>query len=211
VRLIDVSVPTKPGFPGWPGTHKYKVHRLRETFSGGKEAIASTIEMSVHFGTHIDAPRHFNKDGVTIDEIDLALLVGSCRLYEYVGDKHIGADDLAAMGLKAGPRVLIKTANSQIVGSASEFQKDYIAFLPDAITYLVDKGVKLLGFDYFGIGAYGEVSNQNHIAFQGAGGVIIENLDLSAVGPGEYFLMALPVKMVGLEAAPARVLLGVED
>ncbi len=166
--------------------------------------------MGTHFGTHIDAPLHFSKEGASIDEIDPNLLVGPCRPHDYTGVKHIGAGDLVKMGVSSGLPVSIKTANSQIIRS-SQFHKDYIALLPDGIHYLLDIGVKLLGFDYFSIGAHGEASNEAHLIFLGAGGIIIENLDLSDVEPGEYQLMALPVKMVGLEPAPSRVLLARND
>lgn len=210
MKLIDVSVPVSSDFPTWPGTRQYQLERRRSLLSGGRESITSSFRMGTHFGTHIDAPLHFSKGGAAVDEIDPDLLVGPCRLYHYTGVKHIGAGDLVKMGVLSGSRVLIKTANSQIIRS-SQFHKDYIALLPDGIHYLLDIGVKLLGFDYFSIGAYGKASNEAHLIFLGAGGVIIENVDLSDVEPGEYQLMALPVRMVGLEAAPSRVLLARND
>jgi len=37
--------------------------------------------------------------------------------------------------------------------------------------------------------------------------VILEGLDLSAVEPGNYFLIALPMKIGGAEGAPVRAFL----
>jgi arylformamidase len=36
---------------------------------------------------------------------------------------------------------------------------------------------------------------------------LLENLDLSNVEPGKYFLVAAPVKISGAEAAPVRAML----
>ena len=69
----------------------------------------------------------------------------------------------------------------------------------------------MLGIDAFSIGPFGDLSDSNHITYCGAGGVIIEMIDLTSVEPGDYELVALPVKLKGLEAAPARVLLVREE
>jgi arylformamidase len=40
-----------------------------------------------------------------------------------------------------------------------------------------------------------------------AGVIIVEGLDLSAISPGSYDLYCLPLKLVGSDGAPARVIL----
>jgi arylformamidase len=72
---------------------------------------------------------------------------------------------------------------------------------------MMQSGVQVLGVDGLSIGPYGEMTVRNHLKFCRAGGIIIEVLDLSDAEPGEYGLIALPVKLEGVDAAPARVVL----
>jgi arylformamidase len=108
--------------------------------------------------------------------------------------------------------MLIKTLNSITLGRP-EFHEDYIALTQEAAQALVEKGVKLLGVDGYSIGPFDpSLGMPVHSTFLGAGPdqVAIEEVDLLNVEPGDYQLIALPLKLTGLEAAPARVLLGYE-
>jgi arylformamidase len=67
---------------------------------------------------------------------------------------------------------------------------------------LVDAGVRLVGVDEQSVGDY-----DAHNVLLGAGIVVVEGLDLSAVEPGEYQLFCLPLKLVGSDGAPARAIL----
>lgn len=204
---IDISVPLSEDLPTWPDVWPYQVEWAGRNLPGGIEAIVSSFRMCTHHGTHMDAPFHFDKSGISIDQVSPDLLVGPCRVYEYKGKDHIRRQDLEEMGIKSGGRVLIKTGNSKIVRS-DRFHEDYIALENDAMEYLVEIGVQLLGFDYFSIGPYGERNDSSHYIFLSSGGVIIETIDLSEVEPGAYQIIALPIKLAGLDGAPARVLLG---
>ena len=207
MRLIDVSVGVSPDLPVWPEAPKYELKQWQTKLSDGTLKTDSHFSMIPHLGTHIDAPLHFNPKGASIDQLDINLLVGPCRVYEQQAVRDITREDLLAMRVSSGPRVLIKTVNSERIRAGREFDRNYVSLEPDAIDYLLEVGVRLLGVDGSAIGAYEKMSDTNHARFCGAGGVIIEVLDLSNVEPGDYELIALPIKMVGLEAAPARVLL----
>ena len=73
---------------------------------------------------------------------------------------------------------------------------------------IVEKGVRLLGLDYFSIGPYRKTA-PTHRAFLKTGDIALETIDLSRVEPGSYELCCLPLKVKGSGGAPARVLLGV--
>jgi arylformamidase len=62
--------------------------------------------------------------------------------------------------------------------------------------------VRLVGIDYLSIGDEGA-----HEVLLGNGVVPLEGLDLRGVEPGRYRLYCLPLKLVGSDGAPARVLL----
>jgi arylformamidase len=206
--IIDCTLGLSPDTPIWPGAPRYRFSQKKTDLGDGHEATDSSFAMIPHCGTHIDAPLHFAKGGATIDAVPLDLLIGPCRVIEHLGDDHITKGDLLKMDLPALTRILVKTRNSRRLRSGgTEFDEGFLSLLPDALDYLMQLGVKVLGVDGFSIGPFGEMTTGNHIKFCEAGGIIIEVLDLLDVEPGEYNLIALPIKLVGVEGAPARVVL----
>ena len=73
--------------------------------------------------------------------------------------------------------------------------------------WLVDRGVKLVGIDYLSVDGFHNAAKPAHYALLGNGVIVIESLDLSAAEPGRYEMVALPLKLAGSEASPARVIL----
>jgi arylformamidase len=103
--------------------------------------------------------------------------------------------------------VLFKTRNSEIWARGERtFQTNFVALSPDGAEYLVDRGFKLVGVDYLSIAPY-KKSRPTHEILLRAGVVIVEGLDLSGVSPGRYTIQCLPLKLVGSDGAPARVIL----
>ena len=169
----------------------------------------TAITMCSHFGTHIDAPRHYLADGTTVDEIKPEILIGPCKVVEYLYREHIPASFINELNLDGVSRLLIKTLNSRFLRN-TEFREDFFALLPEAASILVEKGIKLLGMDGYSIGPFDPSLGQPvHQIFLSAGldQVAIEEVDLLDVTPGDYELLAIPLRLSGLEAAPARVLL----
>ena len=204
--IYDVSIAVSESVPVWPGAPKYVLKQKQTLLPNGDAKMDSHFSMIPHCGTHIDSPLHYNSKGVAIENLAIDLLIGPARVYEHTADRHMTGDDLAKWDFDGVERALFKTVNSGCM-STGEFDTGYISLMPDAIDFLLSRSVKLLGVDGFSIGPFGELNDRNHIAFCGSGGVIIELLDLSAVAAGDYDLFALPVKLAGLEAAPARVVL----
>jgi len=204
--LIDISVALSPTTPVWPGAPAFGLTQKRTDLGGGDAKMDSHFSMIPHCGTHIDAPLHFARGGAAIDALNLDLLIGPCRVLEHAGDGHIGKGELLAMGFTPAKRILIKTRNSDSLREG-KLDRAFLSLLPDAIDHLVQSGVQVLGVDGFAIGPFGELCDRNHLMFCRTGGIIIEVLDLSEVEAGEYHLIAFPIKLVGVEAAPARVVL----
>ena len=104
-------------------------------------------------------------------------------------------------------RLLLKTSNSQIWERAGNtFFTDFVGISADGADWLVSHAIKLVGIDYLSVAPYHQ-SIPTHRALLTAGVIIIEGLDLSAINPGDYDLYCLPLKLVGSDGAPARVIL----
>ena len=209
MKWIDVSVPLCEEHPSWPTDEPFR-YRETETIAEGDEANCAVMSLSVHFGTHLDAPYHFIPGGKTIDQIEPELLLGPSLV---IGLPHVASviepEHLANEVPEGTTRLLVKTRNSAFVRDTA-FHTDYVAFSEASARWLVDRGVRLVGLDYLSIAPY-DRQQATHVTFLGAGGAVVETLDLSAVSPGVYELCCLPLRIRGSGGAPARVLLGMHE
>jgi len=162
--------------------------------------------MSAHAGTHVDAPRHFFDDGPGTEHLSLEILCGRARVIELTTRKAVTPEDLAHFDLREDVRLLIKTHNSRLWGSAT-FHTDYIGVTQPAAKFLVEHGVKLLGVDYLSVEQFKTPGAPAHRMLLGAGTIVIEGLNLRDVEPGTYEMFCLPLAIVGADGAPARVVL----
>lgn len=204
MKLIDVSVALDATLPTYPGNTPFSLEAIKRIARNDSSNV-STIHMSAHAGTHVDAPRHFFDAGAGADALPLDLLVGRTRVVE-VTARHVGAEELGAFDLREDVRVLIKTHNSRLWGSP-EFHTDYVGVTESGARYLVDHGVKVVGVDYLSVEEFKKPGAPAHHALLGAGTIVIEGLNLREVEPGVYDMICLPLRVVGSDGAPARVVL----
>ena len=208
MKIFDVTVPIKNSMPVWPGDPEVN-NKLIISIDSGEEANVTSIHMSAHTGTHIDAPRHFINSGEPIESLDLNTLLGEVEVIEIdPSAKHIDAMTLKSLDKHIWPkRVLFKTNNSFLkLLEKNYFVQNFVALLPDAAEYLIKKGVKLVGIDYLSIAPF-ENGSETHIELLKMNLIVIEGLNLADVESGFYELIALPILLVGADGAPARVLL----
>ena len=178
------------------------------TMAGGGGMNCARMSLSVHFATHCDAPYHFLAGGKTVDRIEPEFLVGPCLVVALPEvERLIEPEHLAGKVPEGTMRLLVKTRNGAILRDRV-FHEDFVAFSVAGVRWLVERGVRLLGFDYFSIAPFRGEQAPVHAAFLSAGGLVIENVDLSSVEPGLYELCCLPLRIEGSGGAPARVLLG---
>jgi len=210
MKWIDVTLSMGDQMPCWPGDQPFQREIQAEIGKGGPCNL-SRISTGLHAGTHVDAPFHFIADGKRVDELDLELLMGPCRVIELpLHKKTIEKQDLEALVPKGTTRLLVKTANGGLLHQ-KEFYKDFVAFSPAAIEWLLEQGVRLLGIDYLSIAPYGDDGTVHRLFLRSNETVALEGLDLTEVKPGHYYLICLPMKVQGADGAPARVLLGREE
>jgi arylformamidase len=202
-RIYDISLSIKDGMTVYPGDPGVTVERAA-CLEDGDQANLSRLCFGSHTGTHIDPPRHFIQGGDTVDMLPLEVMVGPALVVEAHGDR-IDRGVLAAIRLTGEERVIFKTKASSF-SQEGPFREDFACLAKDAVPYLVEAGVKLVGIDYMSIEEFngdGEV----HRALLGSGVIVVEGLDLSGVEPGRYELICLPLKIKGGDGAPARVVL----
>jgi arylformamidase len=205
MKLIDVSVPLDENLPTYPGNTPYSLQAVKRITRGDSSNV-STVHMSAHSGTHVDAPRHFFDKSPGVEGLALEILIGRARVIEITSRKGIGADELTDIDLSDDIRVLFKTSNSRLWGSGS-FQKDYVGVTEAGARHLVEHGIKLVGVDYLSVEPFKKPGAPTHHLLLGAGIIVIEGLNLRDVEPGIYEMFCLPLVLVGADGAPARVVL----
>jgi arylformamidase len=205
MKLIDVSVPLDAQLPTYPHNTPFSLEPIKRIARGDSSNV-STLHMSAHTGTHVDAPRHFFDAGAGTEALPLELLVGRARVIGVSSRAGIAAEDLAAIDLSDDIRVLIKTHNSRLWG-APEFHADYVGVTESGAKHLVDHGIKVVGVDYLSVEQFRNPGAPAHHVLLGAGTIVIEGLDLREVDPGVYEMFCLPLRIVGSDGAPARVVL----
>lgn len=206
--IYDISVPLRSGGVVYPGNPAISI-TAQQAISQGAGANVSRIDIGSHSGTHVDAPKHFFDDGAGADTLPLDVLMGPARLIA-VDDavKSVGETELRAHDLRGVTRVLIRTRNSAWLASGStEFHPDYTFLSPEGAAYLVGLGVKLVGVDYLSVEQFHSGHHRTHRTLLGADVVIIEGLVLTEPPPGDYELRCLPLRLTGLDGAPARAVL----
>ena len=203
MRIYDVTRPVSPSLPVWPGDPPLVLERVASMERGDRLNL-SHMAGSVHIGTHVDAPIHFVPSGADVASLPLDVLIGPARVIELPDANVISAQSLARFDLTGVKRLLFKTRNSQL--RQDEFDIDFVALALDAAQWVIEHGAQLVGVDYLSVEPF-EGDGAVHRALLGAGVVVVEGLDLRAVPPGDYTLTCLPLKLVGSDGAPARVVL----
>jgi arylformamidase len=207
MHTYDISLTISPTMPTWPGDPRVVLERF-EKIEEGSSANVSRIEMSVHTGTHVDAPYHFIPEGKSVDRMSLRTLTGRAYVLDLPEVDRITAQDIERSDLPPRTRrLLFKTRNSNYwARQDNEFQEDFVGICEDAAEYLVKRGVKLVGVDYLSVAPFRH-SRPTHEVFLKAGVVVVEGLNLSEVSQGRYTLYCLPLKLDGSDGAPARAIL----
>jgi arylformamidase len=205
MKLIDVSVPLDANLPTYPGNTPFSLEAVKRIANGDSSNV-STLHLSAHSGTHVDAPRHFFDEGPGAEALPLEILCGRARVIEITSRKGITAEDLAKSDLSEDVRVLVKTSNSRLWGSPT-FRQDFIGVTESGAKYLIEHGIKVIGVDYLSVEEFKKPGAPAHHLLLGGGTIVIEGLNLRDVEPGIYEMLCLPLAIAGSDGAPARVVL----
>jgi len=207
MKFHDISRPIHPGMPRWPGDTPAEFN-LVSTIPEGSSCNVGRLQMSVHTGTHADAPYHYNQAGAKIHELPADLFIGPARVVDVRGHATITPALLAAHDFTATPRVLFK---SDSWTDAASFPASWPLLAADTPAWLGARGVRLIGMDVPSVDHLTSKDMAIHHLLDTADIIILENLDLRAVSPGVYELIALPLKIKDADGSPVRAVLRSND
>jgi arylformamidase len=202
--LYDVSVAVRVGTPEWPGDAPFGCGWTTRIADGASVNLSS-ISGSPHVGTHADAPLHVHDGWRASDALPLAAFLGEALVLDVsgagAGPLSLAAEDARLDGVE---RLLLRTGRTIATGA---FPDDWPVLATATAAALARRGVRLVGVDAPSVDQRESKSLDVHRALFGGGAYVLENLDLREVREGRYELIALPQRLVGLDAAPVRAIL----
>ncbi len=201
--LYDISPTVDPRSPLFPGDKPYAL-RWTARIAQGSSVNLSAMELSPHVGAHADAPLHYADGAASIDGVDLEPYLGPCRVVHAIDcGALVGVEHL----LRAGPclpaRVLVRTCRR----AAAAWNPNFTAYAPQALAWLGERGVRLVGIDTPSVDPADSKSLDAHHTLLRLDMRVLENLVLDEVPEGDYELIALPLKLAGACASPVRAVL----
>ena len=201
--LWDISPVISAQTPVWPGDTRFSAVPTWEIGAGCPVRV-SRMSMTTHLGAHVDAPSHYDATGVSIDAVALAPYLGPCRVIDCIVTGLIGAGDIAHALDGVPPRVLLRT---RVKAPQAEWDPDFSGVAADAIDLLARRGVLLIGIDSASLDPQESKTLEAHQAVRAHKMAILEGIVLDEVPEGDYELIALPLKLAGMDASPVRAIL----
>ncbi len=209
MRIYDITRPISSGMPVYPGDPEVAVRVWLATARGDPVNVA-VLTLGSHTGTHVDAPRHLRDDGLGLDRLPLDLLIGPAIVADVGAARRIDAAILRqtpALDLGAPPRLLLRAGRA----ASGPGGPEHPSLTEDAARLLLETDIRLLGVEAVSVDPPSALDLPVHRLLLGAGVILVENLDLSAVPAGEYELLCLPLAIRDGDGAPARAVLRGRD
>jgi arylformamidase len=201
--LWDISPTISAAIPVWPGDTRFEASATWE-IGNGCPVHVSRMTMTTHLGAHTDAPSHYDPAGASIDAVALDPYIGPCRVIHCIGVPCVLPQHVAAHLDGVPARVLLRT---YATAPQAEWDAAFPAIAPETIALLAAHGVKLIGTDAASLDPQDSKTLDAHQAVRAHKMAILEGVVLDAVAPGDYELIALPLKLAGMDASPVRAIL----
>lgn len=200
---IDITQALTNDMAHWPGDTPFSF-----SISATKEQTGSAnvgkITTSLHMGTHVDAPFHFDNEGITIEQLAIDTYIGKAKVIDVSQHETITPAVLEHYQLDGVKRLLLHTS---LPNNPKRFPDQLPVLDPSIASYLAGKGVILLGVDMPSVDPITSKTLDTHHALEKNGVHILENLLLDDVAVGDYQLIALPLKIIGADGSPVRAVI----
>ncbi len=203
--IYDISQTISTAIAVWPGDQKFR-QRWSMRLTGGDSCNVSAVTMSVHTGTHVDAPYHFDESGPDISRVPLEPCLGLARVVLVPsGRRVIDRAYLCGLEWSGVKRILFKTDASEF--AEGRFRRDYACLSQDGAEYLGSRRILLAGIDGPSMDAFDSKTMACHKILLQHRITILEGVRLGGVPPADYELICLPLKFAGLDGSPVRAIL----
>ena len=204
MKIHDITPAVTSGLAVWPGDTPPSREVLVDLADGGNLTL-STLHATVHLGAHADAPSHYGVDAPSIEDRPLDLYLGPCFVAHVDVPRGQRVPVSALPDLPDGTERLLLATGSY--PNPEDFNEDFNGLEPDLVDHLHARGVRLIGVDTPSVDLFSSKDLPAHHRFLANDMAILEGLVLRDIPPGEYELIAPPLKLTGFDASPVRALL----
>ncbi len=202
-KLFDISMPITEDMPVYGGKEWKRPKITVDTDFSTGTVYESSVKMNMHTGTHLDRTRHMIRGGNTIDTLDPKELITACKVLDLTDVKEkLTEDSFKNKDIQEGDFILCKTRNS----FEPILEHEFVFLEQSGARYLAERRIKGIGIDALGV-ERSQPGHETHLALMKIGAHILEGLRLADIEEGEYLLIAVPLNIVGAEAAPVRAVL----
>lgn len=198
-KIYDISPTISTRLAIFPGDTPYS-----SSSTSSADSLISDIRTNLHIGAHLDAPLHTLPGSKAIDQLDLSNFIGMCQVVALSVSKNQAiTPDLFSKIELTEQRILIATNTYNPL----RWSPDYAAFHPETVDFFHSKKVRLIGIDTPSVDLYTASHLPAHKRMAELEIIGLENICLNNIKQGRYQLVALPLKLEGLEASPVRAVL----
>ena len=207
---MDLCVPVDSGTVVYPGdpAPRFEVHSTIER--DGFNLL--DVHIGSQSGTHVDAPYHFENDGLRLDELPIERFVGPGVVVDAtglpargeIGWKHVAP---VAGRLAPGVIVLLRTGWSVHYGTPTYFDHPFLG--AGACERMLELGVRTFCIDAINIDETPDddhpgVGFPSHHLISRAGGVIGENFRFDDLPERDFLVVCTPIRLTGADGGPVR-------
>jgi arylformamidase len=202
-HLIDISPPLGPETEVWPGDTPFRLSWASRMDAGASCNVAS-LTTTPHLGAHADGPLHFQPGGEAIGAVDLSPYLGPCRVVDVTGVRVVDEEAVLGLPLGGATRLLFRTGTFP---DYTRWNEDFAYFDPALLRRLGKQGVRLVGIDTPSVDPFHSKELPAHHVLIELGMRNLEGLDLREADPGDYELIALPLRLMESDSSPVRAVL----
>lgn len=207
MKIYDISMLIEPDMMVYNDIPEKKPQFENMSNHSNSCAYGTKVSLDIHCGTHIDMPLHMIAGGKTMDEFDFSRLITPCKVFDltHLNNSFITADDIKDLPIEENDFIVFKTKNSYH-DKTKGFDFDFVYVDESAAKILKKHKINGVGIDALGI----ERAQDNHMTHKlllEDDVIILEGLELKEVPQGSYDLVALPIKLKGIEGSWVRAVL----
>ncbi|MFQ3545225.1 arylformamidase [Halobacillus rhizosphaerae] len=203
MQLIDISMSLTNETPAWPGDETFH-YKLSASMEETGSVNVGQFKASNHTGTHVDAPFHYDSDGLKLGDIPMERFTGDALVVNVEGIETIMAEDLTSFDFSGVKKVLFR---SMSWSDRSIFPSSYTVIGEDVGNFLKEQGIDLIGVDTPSVDPETSKNLTGHHSLYKNDILILEGIQLDHVAPGIYELFAFPLKMEEADGCPVRAML----
>lgn len=204
-RIFDITRTLNPALAVWPGDTPFSVE-VDTAIKEGSSVNLTTLTMSSHTGTHVDAPYHFLDDEVTMEKAPLEAYIGPATVV--TAQREAGPltpADFPGLEWSQLKRLLVHSTLSD--RPVDQFATQFVYPSPELADFMAQYGLVLFGSDAPSMDDMDSITLPGHKALCYHHIAILEGLLLTGVPDGTYELIALPLKIEGGDGSPVRAVL----